>query len=97
LTATPIELLFYASLTDSSKRQGRRYKDGHALTRHGHRVRASPQPFRHLYFKDLLGFYASGGKDFVSGKQKSAIFELFRGAADWAGRDIRSAWGNFSC
>jgi hypothetical protein len=26
------------------------------------------------YFKELVGFYAAGGKNFVSGKQKSTIF-----------------------
>jgi hypothetical protein len=28
-------------------------------------------------FKELLAFYTSGEKDFVSGKQKSAIFAFF--------------------
>jgi hypothetical protein len=32
------------------------------------------RPTKHPYFKDLPGFYISGRKKFVSGKQKSAIF-----------------------
>jgi hypothetical protein len=39
-----------------------------------------------LYFKELVRFYTSNGKDFVSGKQKSAIFAFFfdsRGASDF--------------
>jgi hypothetical protein len=30
-----------------------------------------------FYFKELPAFYTSGGKSFVSGKQKSAIFDFF--------------------
>jgi hypothetical protein len=67
---------FDASLTDSNIQQGRRCKNGHALMGRSHRVRASSQPFRHPYFKDLLGFYTNGGKDFVSGKQKMTVFDL---------------------
>jgi hypothetical protein len=36
-------------------------------------ARTTSQP----YFKDLLGFYTSDGINFVSGKQKSAIFGFF--------------------
>ena len=43
-------------------------------------VRKTPgretRPTKHPYFKDLRGFYTSGGKDFVSGKQKMQIFEF---------------------
>jgi hypothetical protein len=57
--------------------QGRHCDNGHALTRHGHKVRASPHPFGYPYVKELVRVYTSGGKDFVSGKQKSAIFGKF--------------------
>jgi hypothetical protein len=42
-------------------------------------VRALPQLFRHPYVKELVGLSMSAGKDFVSGKQKSAILEIFCG------------------
>jgi hypothetical protein len=32
---------------------------------------------RDPYFKELLGFYASGGKSLGSGNQKMRIFEFF--------------------
>jgi hypothetical protein len=38
----------------------------------GPRLQSTP------YFKDLPGFYTSDGKNFVSGKQKRAIFEFLR-------------------
>jgi hypothetical protein len=59
------------------------WRDKPVWQRHGHKVLASPRPapsdrdfkFQITYFKDLEAYYASGGINFVSRKQKSAIFE----------------------
>ena len=50
------------------------FRLGYQLSATHYQLFATP---RHSNFKELVGFYMNGGKDFVSGKQKSAIFELF--------------------